>query len=102
MSKRFDGVIEAVRYTPDGKVQLVRVFERFGPAFGDRILLDRQGLIERIKRGKKFVVGERIPGLAGTFEVGASVQLVESRGLPLIVAGAPADDRDTFEGVPLF
>jgi len=102
MSKRFDGVIEAVRYSPDGKVQMVRAFERFGPAFGDRILLDRQGLIERIKRGKKFVVGERIHGLGGTFEIGATVRLVRSSGLPLLVAGALADDRDYLEGVPLF
>jgi hypothetical protein len=30
---RFDGVIEAVRYTPEGKIDVVQAYRRRGTAF---------------------------------------------------------------------
>ena len=56
--KKPDGVIEAVRYTPDGKISLVRVYERLGATFADRILLTREQFVQRIKAGKHFFTGE--------------------------------------------
>jgi hypothetical protein len=40
MAKKFDGVIEAVRYK-DGQIEVVRTFERRGAAFTDRLMLNR-------------------------------------------------------------
>jgi hypothetical protein len=40
MAKKFDGVIEAVRYK-DGQIEVVRAFERRGSAFTDRVMLNR-------------------------------------------------------------
>ena len=48
---KYDGVIEAVHYAADGQVEWVRAYLRRGPAFSDRIMLDRQTLIEDLKAG---------------------------------------------------
>jgi hypothetical protein len=69
----YDGVIEAVRYSPDGRLSVARVYERRGPSFSDRILLDRDELIKRLESGEKYVVGKRIPRMPGTFEVRGAV-----------------------------
>ena len=97
----YDGVVEAVRYTPEGRIDWVRTFLRRGPTFSDYIILDRQALIEQIKSGKKFMVGRRLPYLAGTFEVSDPVQVVQKNGKELLVAGEPHSERDHLEGVPL-
>ena len=68
MAKKFDGVIEAVRYK-NGQIVVVRAFERRGAAFSDRVLVDRKELLERLKKGQKFVIGKRRELMAGTFEV---------------------------------
>ena len=47
---------------PDGSILLVRVYERRGATFSDRVLLSRQALLDRLKKGKKFVVGEGVKG----------------------------------------
>ena len=49
MAKKFDGVIEAVRYK-NGQIEVVRAFERRGAAFTDRIMLNRKEFLERIKK----------------------------------------------------
>ena len=54
MAKKFDGVIEAVRYNPDGQIALVRGYELRGVTYSDRVLLDRNTLVERLKEGKKI------------------------------------------------
>ena len=51
--KQYDDVIEAVRLKPDGQVDCVRVFQRRGATYSDRILLSRQALLERLEHGKK-------------------------------------------------
>lgn len=102
MAEKFDGVIEAVRYTPDGHVALIRAYERRGPAFSDHILIDRPALVQRLKSGKRFVVGERIAHMGGTFKIGARVRLVGSPGQELLVAGGNTPSQDFLESVPLF
>lgn len=71
---KFDGLIEAVRYAPDGKIELVRAYERRGATFSDIILIDRANLVTRLKNGQKFVTGVRKEFLGSTFEPARIVQ----------------------------
>jgi len=97
---RFDGVIEAVRYK-GGKVDAVRVYERRGAAFSDRILLNRKKLVDRLKQGQRFVTGERKEFLAGTFETGKAVNLID-RDTEQFISTNDQAERDELEGVPVF
>jgi hypothetical protein len=106
---KIDGVIEAVHYTPEGQVAWVRAYERRGPTFSDRVLIDRSGLINRLKNRQRLVIGRRKPQWASTFETSASVQLIRKASRELIVTGeaaaadaaAGAADHDSLDGVPL-
>ena len=100
--KKYDGVIEAVRYAPDGKISTVRVFERRGPIFSDRLLLNRQALVERLKSGKIFVIGRRKALLASTFEVSGRVRLLKNDGQEYIVGENETAAGDRLPGAPLF
>jgi hypothetical protein len=96
-SVKYDGIIEAVRYASDGKIELVRLYERRGAAFSDRVVLDRQTLVERLKKGQKFIVGQRKLLLASTFETAKSVQMLGE-----VISTAQKTGRDLLEEVPLF
>ncbi|HTP01780.1 MAG TPA: hypothetical protein VMJ64_10435 [Anaerolineales bacterium] len=98
--QKFDMVIEAVRYK-NGKIELVRGYERRGATFSDRVLLDRKTLLERIKDGKRLVTGQRKEYLASTFDVGKPVKLVGADGKQVLTTLAEAD-HDELEGVPSF
>jgi hypothetical protein len=100
MAKKVDGVIEAVRYK-DGQIEVVRAFERRGSAFSDRIMIPRRELLQRIKDGRKFVVGQRKILLAGTFETGKPIQVV-SRGDQDFISTRGDADRDELEQAPVF
>jgi hypothetical protein len=97
-SKKVDGVIEAVRYTPGGIITFVRAYERHGVVWSDHILLGRQELSEQLKRGKRFVVGERKNYLGSMFETGTAVQQVQD----YIVTDGQVSSRDLLNGVPIF
>ena len=100
MAKKFDGVIEAVRYR-DGQIEVVRAFERRGSAFSDRVLIPRRELLEKIRDGRKFVVGQRREFMAGTFEAGKPVQVVSRGGNDFISTRGDAE-RDELEQAPVF
>ena len=101
MAKKFDGVIEAVRYK-NGQIEVVRAFERRGAAFTDRVMLGRIEFLERLKKGKKFVVGNRKEFLAGTFEVQETpVQVLNRDGREIISTRVEAD-HDELEHAPVF
>jgi hypothetical protein len=100
MAKNVDGVIEAVHYK-NGQIQAVRVYERRGATFSDRILLTRKELLERIKKGRQFVIGKRKPLLASTFEEGKPVQVLSRDGKEIISTRKEAD-HDELEQAPLF
>jgi hypothetical protein len=101
MAKKFDGVIEAVRYK-NGQIELVRAFERRGAAFSDRVLLDRKELLDRLKKGKNFVIGQRREFLAGTFDVQSKfLQVLEQNDKEIIVT-RPDADHDELEQAPVF
>ena len=97
---KYDGVIEAVRYRSEGKVDWVRAYLRRGPAFSDHVLLQRQSLIDMIKQGKQFVTGSRIKYFASTFEVSAPVRVLEKNGKPYLITGEYDPDQDSLPGVP--
>jgi hypothetical protein len=98
--KKFDGVIEAVRYTSNGQIDFVRAYERRGTAFSDRVLLDRKTLLERLKASKRFVTGQRQVLLAGTFDGGRAVNLVQHEGREFVSTRANAAS-DELEDVPV-
>ena len=100
MAKKFDGVIEAVRYK-NGQIVMVRAFERRGASFSDHVLINRRDLVDRLKRGKKFITGSRKELLASTFESRKPVQVVSRDGKEFI-STREAADRDELEQVPVF
>jgi hypothetical protein len=96
--KKLDGVIEAVRYTPGGKIAVVRAYERHGVVWSDHILIERKELSDRLKQGKRFVVGERRYYLGSVFKTGTVVQLMGDS----IVTQGQTSARDLLNGVPVF
>ena len=101
MAKKFDGVIEAVRYK-NGQIEVVRTFERRGAAFTDRIMLNRKEFLERVKKGKKYVVGKRREFLAGSFDVQENpVRVLERDGHEILSTRAEAN-HDELEQAPVF
>ncbi|RMF48676.1 MAG: hypothetical protein D6755_03390 [Anaerolineae bacterium] len=95
----FDGVIEAVRYTPEGRIAWVRAHERRGPAFSDHIILSREALIARLRDGKKFVTGKRVLYMGDTFETGAALTLVEN-GNEIRITTEGNGEGEKLPGVP--
>jgi hypothetical protein len=102
MAKKFDGVIEAVRYNPDGQIALVRGYELRGVTYSDRILLDRPTLLGRIKDGKKFTIGQRKEYLGSTFDYGKTVKLVSNNGSEFLTTRDDSTGRDELEETPAF
>ena len=100
MAKKIDGVITAARYK-NGQIIAVRAYERRGATFSDHVFLDRKELLERIRNGKKFVVGERKELLASTFELGKPVEVLNHNGKEIIATRNEAD-RDELEQAPVF
>lgn len=98
---KFDGVVEAVRYKPEGEVEWVRAYERRGPTFSDHILIDRDSLIKKLSSGKKFLVGERVPYLASTFKTSDEIRLTKTNGKQILVSGDSQAQQDHLKGVPI-
>jgi hypothetical protein len=102
-NKKVDGVVEAVRYNPDGKVNFVRAFLRRGPTWSDHVLLTRDELVAAIKSGQRMFIGRRIIYMAGTFDLSSQVQIKNSNGgEEVLYTTQPVDDRDNLEGLPIF
>jgi hypothetical protein len=100
MAKKFDGVIEAVRYK-NGQILLARAYERRGATFSDRVLLDRKTLLDRIQKGKLFVTGQREELKASTFKIGKPVVIVKQNGKEWL-STHPDASHDEIEEVPVF
>jgi hypothetical protein len=99
--KKVDAVIEAVRYTSEGKVAWVRLYERRGPTFSDWMLVDRDQLLGRLKAGKKIYTGKRVEYLASTFDLGYPVSVAQRNGADVVISGESAANRDHLEGAPV-
>ncbi len=100
MSKKIDGVIEAARYK-NGQITLVRAYERRGATFSDRVLVDRKTLLERLQKGKQYVIGTREDLKASTFIVGKPVMIGKQDDRELLATSANVT-RDELEEVPNF
>ena len=95
--QKFDGVVEAAHFSKEGRLIWVRAYERRGATFSDRVLISRQELVQRLKSGRKFVTGKRLPLLSSTFETSQSLRLVGE----YVVAGESHSEIDFLEGVPV-
>ena len=95
---KIDGVIEGVRYTPDGHISVVRAYERRGVVWTDDILLERKDLIDRLKQGKQFVIGVRKTYVGSVFDTGQPVHLTDGN----IVTDGQSGGRDMLAGVSVF
>ncbi|MHC1782144.1 MAG: hypothetical protein AB9891_05170 [Anaerolineaceae bacterium] len=100
--KKFDGLVEVVRYLQSGVIDCVRVYERRGPTFTDRILLDRETFLVKLKEGKKYVTGRRVPQFGSTFEVDEIIKVANTTKGEFITAGKSVSDRDDLKGTPIF
>ncbi len=97
-NQKFDGIIEAVRYDNDGHIQLARVYVRRGAVWSDDMLLTREQLSERLRKGGRFVIGQRKTYLGAVFETGKAVRLSDNK----IISGERPTDHDHLSGVPIF
>ena len=102
MAKKFDGVIEAVRYNPSGQIALVRAYVLRGVTYSDRVLLNRDTLLERLKEGKKFTIGQRKEHWASTFEFGKTVKALSKDGQDFLTTRDEISNRDELEDTPAF
>lgn len=101
-TKKIDGVIEAVRRDANGQVETVRFYERRGPTWSDFMLIDRDNLVKRLKKGEKFVIGERKLYWAGTFNVLTQVQLTSVDGKEHLITGLTSNGKFELKEAPLF
>ncbi len=102
MSKiNYDGVLEAAHFKPDGQLDWVRVYQRMGPIFTDRIILSRQAFVEQLEHGTRYMVGERILNMGGKFNVSQPVRLLKRGSEEVIVAGDGRAMQDELAGVPI-
>jgi hypothetical protein len=100
MTKKIDGVIEAVRYK-NGHLMVVRAYERRGATFSDRVLLERKTLLERIRLGQQYLTGTREELHASTFKTGKPVLIINLDDRELLATREDAT-HDELEEVPVF
>jgi hypothetical protein len=99
---KFDYLVEAVHYSPAGELEQIRLYERRGPSFSDRIIINRDQLIHHLMAGKKVVVGNRIPFLASTFNQVGEIELSGSKEAPVLVMGGVIASKDSLTGIPVY
>ncbi|HWQ45257.1 MAG TPA: hypothetical protein VN376_00235 [Longilinea sp.] len=97
-----DGIIEAVRYTPEGMVDLVRYYPRRGPTYADVHLLTRPQLVEQLKNGKVFQVGQRQANMGSSFTCQTKVSLSTSSTEPLLTTKSVSAACDDLSPAPIF
>jgi hypothetical protein len=98
---KYDGVVEAVHYKSEGLVEWVRAYMRRGATFSDHVLIPRPEFVSLLKSGQKFVVGQRIHYLAGTFETSQTINLISVEERELVVTGDRSSSLDDLTGVPI-
>jgi hypothetical protein len=98
---KYNGVVEAAHFKPDGQLDWVRVYERRFAVFSDCIILSREVFIKQLKAGKRYMIGERILNLGGKFNVTQPVRLLEKDGKQVIIVGDALTTTDEMMGVPI-
>jgi hypothetical protein len=99
--QKIDGVVECVRYKPNGEVDWVRAYERRGATYSDHVLLKREALIQKLKSGKMFMAGNRTSLLASTFEVTTPLRLIKAGDKEILVTDDLQSNQDCLEGIPI-
>ncbi len=101
--RKVDAVVEAVHYTPEGKIDFVRLHERRGAVFGDHILVRREDLMQRLRAKQVIYSGRRLAPWGNQFELGAPLRLVNHNGGEWVRCGEDdsAEARDLLKGVPV-
>lgn len=99
--RKIDGVIEAVRYTPDGPIDWVRFYERRDMAYSDVLILNRDELLKRLDAGLLFYTGKRKQYQGNAFETERKVITKEKNGERIILTEGADAEQDHLEGVPL-
>jgi hypothetical protein len=98
--KRVDVVVVAARYSShDHRLQWVQAYERRGKVWGDKVLIDRADLLERLA-GKRRVSTGHLKELAGDFELGPALKAVNANAGVVIARQGENPGRDDL-GVPL-
>jgi hypothetical protein len=97
----YDGVLEAAHFKPDGQLDMVRVYERRGAVFSDRVVLSREAFIRQLKAGKRYMVGERMLNLGSKFSITQPVHLILQDGRQMIIVGDGQIKTDELVGVPI-
>lgn len=100
MAKKYDAVIEAVHYTEDGRIGWVRVYEKMGLVFSDRLIWNRDRLVRRMKNGANIFAGKRITLMGNSFDLGEPLVLVERDGSSFVVIGNAPTEKDDLGSVP--
>ncbi len=79
----------------------VRAYERRGPTWSDVVLLDRENLLDRLMKGKRFFVGKRQKYQASEFELGDPILLLKRKSGALIVVGNNKKaEKDALDSLP--
>jgi hypothetical protein len=87
--EKMDGVIEAVHYGDDGLIDWVRCYQRRGPSWSDRVLINREVLVSYLEAGERIFIGDRIENEASEFTLREKViydksnNVVYSEGKPV-------------------
>jgi hypothetical protein len=97
-TRKINAVIEAVRFSPGGKIELVRAYERRGPVWSDVQVLHRAELVDRLKHGQRICSGSRIKFLGNQFDTVELLRLENDR----VISGMPQGSLDSLDGVPVF
>jgi hypothetical protein len=98
MPEKPDAIITAVHYTPDGRIETVRLFERRGATYSDRIHMKREVFVEFLKNHKKVYVGQRQEFMASTFVLGKEIKFLE----PNIITTDATARQDKLDDTPIF
>ncbi len=89
MAREFDGVIDAVRHDAEGRVVWARAYLRRWPhVYGGPQILSRQALLERLRQGQTFAVGQRRAFWGNTFEILTPIHLKQRQGADVLEAQA--------------
>ena len=99
--KKYDGVIEAVRYLPNGQIDMVRMYQLRWLVYSDQILLSRAALLEQLSLGKRYVTGQRKTYVGNVFETGKSVH-ISGTSNPIITTKDQAGNQDFLANVQIF
>ncbi len=99
---KFDGVVDAVHFSPDGALAWIRLYERRGPTFSDLTRIDRVELVKRLKSGKRIVLGQHIHLRASDFVTTQTLRLVQQDGHEYVTLdGVDTAAGDNLRGAPV-